>query len=102
MCMYIYIYVYIYIHRYRYDTPWYTVPRIVNANPHQDEGQDLMQHRKGHAQQHGRAIASDAAEDHQVELGHTCAGIWRKVINIAGTRCFQLYSVVSIIHTYKK
>ena len=45
---------------------------IVNANPHQDERQDLVQNRKGHAHQHGSAIARDASEDHQEELGDAC------------------------------
>ena len=35
---------------------------------HQDEGQDLMQHRELHAQQHADAVARHGPEDHQVEL----------------------------------
>lgn len=49
-------------------------PRIIDADTHQDEGQNLLQHGEGGAKQHGKAVARHAPEDHEVELRHAYDG----------------------------
>ena len=73
---------------------------IVNANPHQDERQDLVQNRKGHAQQHGSAVARHASEDHQEELGDACetAAAWNTAMP-HGDQC-SWYKVPPVIISY--
>lgn len=60
-------------------------PRIIDADTHQDEGQNLLQHCEGDTKQHREAVARHAPEDHQVELRHAYHG------NPSGNDCEPSY-----------